>query len=77
MTHSYKPQDISKEAWYYENDGSIDIIINPQSLNLLVQKTLKPAYRRKKGVLWSDPDGISIRIPSSMLLKTLKRQEIV
>lgn len=75
MSRSNSPQDICDAAWYYENNGSIDIILNPKRLGVTViagKPNNQP--RMKKGVRWSSGDGICIRIPSAMLLATLKRQ---
>ena len=70
MAITNKPQNIDDASCYYEGKGSIDIIVWPDNA--------QPPDRMsgsRKGTFNSFSDGlIHIRIPSAMLLKTLKRQ---
>jgi hypothetical protein len=60
MAPSRKPQNVSDALWYYENKGSIEIIIIPGKL--------KPEERPLG-------DGIQVRIPKRMLKKSLGRMK--
>lgn len=70
---SLKPQDVCDGAWYYENKGSIDLILSPSSLGLRVVNP-SDAMSLRKGIRYVSPDGICIRIPAKMLRATLQRQ---
>ena len=70
MTISRMPQNIDEASWYYENKGSIEVIIHTRD----AKNT--NSVGRKRGTFRSIADSgfIHLRIPSKMLLATLKRQ---
>jgi len=67
---SNAPQNIDAASWYYEDKGSILLILSLDD----IQKG--DGYKKRKGAFHSSISDqvVYIRIPSKMLLATLKRQ---
>lgn len=69
MRPSREAQNIDGQTWYYENNGSIDLIIRtPEIPDGHIGRANKGA--RKSG----DGNYLHVRIPSRMLAATLERQ---
>ena len=66
------PQNVATCLWYYENKGSIDVVVNAGEM----EKAMRSGRARgaKKGCVSGDLQGVIVRIPSSMLMNTLRRQ---